>query len=74
LRCLVGLTCVAIAPGQTEIGLADPVLGIVGELVIGEAAQELSEPGDGEGVAPLAEVDVRRLIDVLRLKRPGGRT
>src|SRR4029077_16814972 len=42
--------------------------------MIGIAPEELSESRDRERIASLAEVDVRRLIDVLRLERAGGRS
>ena len=67
---LVGLPLVGVAPGQAEVGLADPVLGVVGQVRIGEPSQELPESRDRERVIPLAEVDVRRLINVGRLGAP----
>src|SRR5215510_282955 len=74
LRGLVALAGVAEPARQREIRLTDPVLGATGELVIGIAPEELAEARDRERVASLAEVDVRRLIDILRLQRSGGRT
>src|SRR5262249_16616374 len=63
LRCLVTLRRIAESARQREVGLADPVLGAAGQLVIGVAPQELAKARDRQRVAALAEVDVRRLID-----------
>src|SRR5262249_57516913 len=70
---LVALAGVAEPAGQCEIRLTDPVLGAAGQLVIGIAPQELTEPRDRERIAALAEVDIGRLVDVLGLERAGGR-
>src|SRR5207245_5233811 len=69
----VTLAGVGEAAREREVGLADPVLGAAGELVIRVASQELAESRDRERIASLAEVDVRRLVDVLRLQRAGRR-
>src|SRR5215470_5020463 len=68
----VALAGVAEPASQRDVRLADPVLSASGELVIGIAPEELAETRDRERVASLAEVDVCRLIDILRLQRSGG--
>ena len=68
---LVRLILVRVSPRHAVVRFAHPVLRVACELMVGEAPEELTEPGDREGVAALAVVEVRRLIDVLRLKRAG---
>src|SRR5262249_47736648 len=70
---LVALAGVAEPASERAIGLADPVLRASRELVVGIAPQELAESRDRERIASLAEIDVRCLIDVLRLQGTGGR-
>src|SRR4029453_10611588 len=71
---LVVLPAVGVATRDAEVRLADPVLCVAGEWMIGEAPDELTESGHRQRVAALAEVDVGGLVDVLRLRRVRGRS
>src|SRR2546422_2383369 len=70
---LLGLARIGVPAREREVRLADPVLRRPRERLVREAAQELAKAGDRERVAALAEVEVRRLIDVLWLERVGRR-
>src|SRR5437870_6450635 len=70
---LVPLILARVPTCEAVVRLADPVLRVARELMLGKATEELAESRDREGVAAFAEVEVGRLVDVLRLKRAGRR-
>src|SRR5262249_23030352 len=70
----LGLRAIGIAARQAEVRLAKPVLRVAGELVIGEAPDEIPEIADGELIGPLTEIDVGGLVDIVGLERSGRRS
>ena len=61
------LSGVGVLLSERDLALTDPVLRTVGLGMVGIAAQELSKSIDGQRVASLAEIDIRRLVEILRL-------
>src|SRR5439155_15153976 len=63
---LVGLTLGRCGMCRGDVGLADPVLGAVGLRGVGESPHEFAEARDGQAVVALGEVEIRRLVALLR--------